>query len=177
MIKMVVFVCKQFTPFLTKMQTSLPMITRLYTESCKLLYKVLSCFIKPSSLPDIDDGKKLAQLDVKKANLVLPKMSPSAETSYNNLTNNVQKIVAKEIFVMLQKCADYLQKKLSPLQSNLLKHVRALEPEFYEKLTDFGRSDIIKAGQHFRCFSTADIDALANQWEKFVAASSSSINS
>ena len=168
MIKMVVYVCKQFTPFLTKMQTSSPMITRLYNECSKLLFKVLTCFIKPTALPDKHDGKKLAQLDVKKENFALPKMSPSAETCFKALTKNVQNMVIKNIFMMLQKSAIHLQKKMSPLQSNLLKYLRALEPEFYENATDFGKGDIVKAGKEFKCFSSADIDALALQWERFV---------
>merc|ERR1719245_1241842 len=113
MIKMVIFISKQFTPFLTKMQTSEPMITRLYNECCKLLRKVLVCFIKPSALPDIEDGKKLSNLDVKKDNLSIPKMSPSAEKSYKELTQNVQRVAVRNIFLVLQKSAIYLQKKLS----------------------------------------------------------------
>ena len=128
MVKMVIYICKQFTPFLTKMQTSAPMITRLYNECCKLLYKVLTCFLKSSALPHVEDGKKLATLDVKKDNLSVPKMSPSAETCYKALTPNVQRLVIKNIFQALQKSAMYLQKKMTPIQSNLLKYLRALEP-------------------------------------------------
>ena len=169
MIKAVIYVCKQFTPFLTKMQTSSPMITSLHNECSKLLFKVLSCFIKASALPDKHDGKKLAGLDVKKSNLTLPKMSPSAESSYKDLTQNVQGIVAKEVFAMLQKSAMYLQKKLSPLKSDLLRYLRVLDPDFYKTLADFGRGDIVKAAKEFKSFSSADVDAVSLQWEKFVA--------
>merc|ERR1712038_731648 len=82
---------------------------------------------------------------------------------------NEQKGAAKNILEALQKSAGYLQDKLSPLQSSLLKYLRALEPAFNENMADFGREYIIKAAKEFKCFTSADVDALSLQWEKFIA--------
>ena len=168
-IKVVIHVAEKFSPFLKRMQSSSPMITHLYPDSCRLLREVLSDFIKDSALPGQEDGDKLSSLDLTKRNLDLPKLSPSAETCYKALTKNCQKTVTADLFAMYRKIAGYLQDKLMPLKSPLVKSLTVLDPKVHRVMVGFGKNDILAAAKIFRRFSSAEIDSLSLQWDRFIA--------
>ena len=168
-VKMVIFVCEKFSPFLHRMQSESPMIAELYTDSARLLHSVLSCFKNSKFLPDMRDGDKLIKVSTKQNCLNMPHMSPSAEACLKKLTERKQKSLIQAVLDMYASIALYLQTKLEPLHSKFAKNVMMLSPKIRKEMKDTGRSSIVKAANELGRFSTAEVDALALQWNTMIA--------
>jgi hypothetical protein len=78
-------------------------------------------------------------------------------------------VVRKEIFQFLENVGVYLQKNLHPLSSNLVRHLRFLDPQNFEQDTAGALEAIPKAAKEFRRLSDSQIDCLSLQWETFIS--------
>ena len=168
-VKLIIFICERFYPFLTKMQSSGPQIASLYMDCSSLLLDVMSCLIKQSAIPGQGETKKLTKMDLSKDNLELPKMSPSAMTIYRSLTSVDQNNAKKAACAVYKKIGQYLQINLKPLNSTLVRSLRVLNPKNCEGLPDGGKAAIILAAKALGRLSNAQVDSLALQWELFGA--------
>ena len=150
------------------MQSSSPMIGHIYRDSARLLHAVLSCFIEPTSLPNVLDGDNMIKLDLRSNRLEMPLMSPSAKACFDSLSDEKRTSAKRDVISMYSKMARYLQDNLQPLQSTFIKNLRVLNPKIQAELADKGRPEIISAAKELDRFSTAEIDALALQWDLMI---------
>ena len=167
-VKIAIFICEKFSPFMHRMQSASPLIGNLYGESAQLLHSVLACFVKPASLPDLSDGDSLIKLDPRDNRLDLPMMSPSAKACFDLLSEEKRTSAKRDVISMYSKMARYLQDNLHPLQSTLVKSLRVLNPKIQKDISDRGKSEIVSAAKEFDRFSTTEIDALALQWDDMI---------
>ena len=164
-LKIVIFVSEKFTPFLTCLQSSAPLIHTLFKYCVILLLEVTKCLLKESKVPD--KSSTLIKLDLSDESMwrKTPQMSPSAKECFKNLSQYTQEKLSKELCQVFMRAGIYLQKNLAPLKSNLVRNLRALDPKQRCELSDNGNSAIIQSAKALSRFSSAEIDSLSLQWD------------
>ena len=121
--------------------------------------------MKSDSLPAVNDGEKLAKVDLTANYLEVPAMSPSAKEIFESLDHDSQVSAKREILKMYLKIVEYLQNNLTPLKSTLAKNLSILNPKTKDKMSDTGKAMITGAAKELKKFSTAEIDNLSLQWD------------
>ena len=145
MIKLTIFLCKQFTPFLLKMQREAPQISSLYEDCCLLVQKLLGLFIKEEKVPK--EGRALSKLNVSKDHLDCPKMNEVTADIFNLLPQKRQDKLKEEMRDTLITIVTYLQNNLALLTLSFVRSLQVLDPKRRQALSDRGKANIIKAAQ------------------------------
>lgn len=164
MLKQVIFLCDLFYPFILTLQSEAPQIHNMHDTCYKLLFEVMMCFLKKECLPTGMTAKQLLKVDLGRNTKEIPKMSPSAYDCFKKLSSNSQTVAKKEIFAMFKKAAAYLIGNLHPLDSSLIRHLRALDPEVRADMADGGAQSIVSAAREIGHLSSGEVDSLALQW-------------
>ena len=165
-LKHVIFISEKFSPFLHVLQSAAPLIHRLYDDCVTLLLEVVSCFVKESKIPNT--SSMLLKLDLSKDWSEVPLMSPSGKQCYKKLSNHAQASYNKEILECYKAIAEYLRNNLTPLDSNLVRRLRALNPENKTELKDGGNPYIVASAKELKKFSSAELDSLSLQWDALI---------
>ena len=164
-LKMVIFISEKFTPFLTWLQSSSPIIHTLYRSCVKLLTAVASSVVKDSQVPS--DSESLLKLNLKDETIwrTSPQMSPSAKECFKSLSSHTQEALKKELFQVFVTAGQYLQKNLAPLKSSLIRSLRALDPKRRNDHQDRGNASIVNSAKLLKRFCSSEIDSLSLQWD------------
>lgn len=128
----IVFVAQAFEQFLVEFQSNDPMIPYLYESLVILLRSHMIKFMKTSVVSrfpnDLDDGKQLAKIDVKKEHRDISKIEIGTKAKVILHNENIPE---NEKTAWRQKVLRFYQESSKYLQTNLLFHNQLLKDAAY----------------------------------------------
>ena len=168
-IKMTIYLCKLYSPFLLKMQRESPQISNLYEDCCSLVKKVMGLLLQEDKIPS--EGPALAKVEVSRSrdHLDCPKMNEVTAEAFRLLPSRKQDKAKEEIQACLTTMISYLQANLMPLTSRFIQNLKAMEPKWWRTLTDKGTACIMQVAKEMSRFSEQELASLEFQWDLLVS--------